>query len=261
MSLMTNFRANQTLFRGGSAVLTFFIIWEIAGRIRIVNPNFTSFPSRIVGQVWNLFYTGKIYNHLSASLQELLVGFIAAALVGIMVGLAMGRIRTLDYILSPFVNTLYSTPRMVFLPLFIIWLGIGLWSKVVLVFLGALFPILINTYHGVKETEPSLIEAARSYGARDRDIFFKVVIWAATPFIMAGLRLGIGRALISVSIAELYAASAGMGFLVVTGGASMNADLVFAAGSFFVITGILLNYGLRYGERRLAPWLYERQTE
>ncbi|MDP2728353.1 MAG: ABC transporter permease [Dehalococcoidia bacterium] len=261
MRFVHKLRTNPAATRGMAAVVAFLVLWEMAGQVRLINPNFTSYPSRIARLAWDLSYSGKIYPHLAISLQELFLGFVAAAAVGVMMGLATGRVRRLDYVTSPFVNTLYSTPRMVFLPLFIIWLGIGLWSKVLLIFLGALFPILINTYHGVKGTDPSLVEAARSYGARERDVFFKVVLWAAMPFVVAGLRMGMGRALISVAIAELYAASAGMGFLVVTGGASMNADLVFAAGSFFVIAGLLFNYGLRYGEKRIAPWLYERQAE
>lgn len=258
MSLSRQIFGHRRAWRGIGAVVSFLLLWQVLGVLKLINPTFASYPSRILGRIWKLFYGGDIYPHIYVSLQELLIGFGAAALVGVLMGTAMARIRWLDYTTTPFVNTLYSTPRIVFFPLMIIWLGIGLWSKVLLVFLGAVFPILINTFHGVKGTDPSLIEAARAYGARERDIFFKVVLWAATPFIIAGLRLGMGRALLSVVVAEMYGASAGLGFLVVTGGSSMDADLVFASAALFTIMGLSFSHLLRYGERRIAPWLHER---
>jgi len=151
-----------------------------------------------------------------------------------------------------------SLARLAFLPLLIIWLGIGLWSKVVLIFLGGVFAVIINTEAGVAHIDPRLVETARAFTASNRQVLIKVVIPAAIPFILAGLRQAVGRVLIMVVVAELYAATAGLGYLIFQGGAMYDTTQVFAGVTLLAGSGIALNQALRLLEQRVAPWLQTR---
>lgn len=244
------------------SILAFLLFWEaVVTYFKALDPLFVSAPSLILAAGQKLVVTGELSRHASVTLQNLSIGFVLAALVGNFVGIAMGRMKYLDYAGTPFVDALNSVPRIAFLPLIIIWFGIGMWSKVVLVFLGAVFPMLINAYEGVRGTDPKLIEAARAYGATERDIFFKVVIQASVPFIVAGLRQGMGRALISVVVAEFFASNAGLGYLIQFSGATFQTGALFVAVLVIAVFGITATYGIRLSERRIAPWLYERHVE
>lgn len=252
----------QAQIVGLSGMVGFLILWEAIGQLRLIDPYFTSYPSLIAGEVWRQYaVSGDIYRHISISLQEFAVGYAAAALVGIPLGVAMGRFRNLNYLANPFVDAIYATPIVILLPLFIIWLGIGLWSKVVMIFAGAFFPIVINTFEGVRGTDPTYIEAARSYGAKERDIFFKVVMVAAIPFIVAGLRLAIGRALIMTVVAEMFSGSQGMGYMVSFYGQMFQTTKLFVYALTIACLGVVLNNLLRLLQRRAAPWLHERQEQ
>lgn len=244
------------------SILAFLTIWEVVViYFKRIDPLFASAPSIIFAAGQELVASGELFRHAGVTLQNLIIGFVLAAVVGNFVGIAMGRMKYLDYAGTPFVDALNAVPRIAFLPLIIIWFGIGIWSKVVLVFLGAVFPMLINAYEGVRGTDPKLIEAARAYGASERDIFFKVVFPAAIPFIVAGLRQGVGRALISVIVAEFFASNAGLGYLIQFSGATFRTGHLFVAILVVAIFGILATYGIRISEKRIAPWLHERHAD
>ncbi len=228
--------------------------WETAGRMRLVDPLFISAPSRIVAAGIELFASGSLWNDLRVSGIEFLVGFVLSVLVGIPVGLVMGWYRRVAYLLDPFVNALYATPRVALLPLVVIWLGIGIWSKIAIVFLGAVFPVLLSTYSGVRTTDARLLRAARSFGADDLQIFRTLILPGSVPFIITGLRLGIGRALIGVVVGELYAATAGIGFLISVAGNSFQTDKVFVGVLLIALTGIASMELLTRLERRFERW-------
>ncbi len=256
------FGSQERMAVGAIAVLAFLGGWEVlVTYLRVIDPLFVSSPSLILVAARDLIVSGELFRHAGVTLQNLSLGFILAAFVGTFAGVLMGRMKYLDYAGSPFVDALNSVPRIAFLPLIIIWFGIGMWSKVVLVFLGAVFPVLINAYEGVRGTDPKLIEAAKAYGATEKDIFFKVVFQASIPFIVAGLRQGIGRALISVVVAEFFASNAGLGYLIQFSGATFRTGQLFVAVLVIALFGILATYGMRAGERKIAPWLHERHAE
>jgi NitT/TauT family transport system permease protein len=160
----------------------------------------------------------------------------------------------MSYIFDPFINAMNATPRVALLPLVIIWLGIGILSKVGIIFLGAVFPILFNTRDGVKTTPYNLLNAARSFGASQWQIFRSVVLPSTVPFILTGLRLGVGRALIGVMVGELYAATAGIGFMITVAGATFQTDKVFVGVLIFAISGMIAMEMLTKLEARFSKW-------
>lgn len=244
------------------SILAFLTLWEsVVTFFKFLDPLFVSAPSLILAAGRDMVASGEIFRHAGVTLQNLTIGFVLAAIVGNLAGVAMGRMKYFDYAGTPFVDALNSVPRIAFLPLIIIWFGIGIWSKVVLVFLGAIFPMLINAYEGVRGTDPKLIEAAKAYGATETDIFFKVVMHASIPFIVAGLRQGMGRALISVVVAEFFASNAGLGYLIQFSGATFRTGHLFVAVLVVALFGILATYGIRASEKRIAPWLHERHAD
>ncbi len=169
-------------------------------------------------------------------------------------GIAIGWYKKLAYTCDPFINAMNATPRVALLPLVIIWLGIGILSKVGIIFLGAIFPMLINTRDGVKTTPLNLLNAARSFGASEWQIFKTVVLPSTVPFILTGLRQGIGRALIGVMVGELYAATAGIGFMITVAGATFQTDKVFVGVLIFAISGVVLTELVDRFERRFDKW-------
>ncbi len=189
---------------GAAAVIVFLTAWELCGNtLQLINPLFMSAPSLVFKAAFQMFASGEIFNDLYVSGIEFVVGYILSVVVAIPFGIAIGWYKRFAYVCDPFVNAMNATPRIALLPLVIIWLGIGILSKVGIIFLGAVFPLLINTRDGVKTTPHNLLTAARSFGASEWQIFKSVVLPSTVPFILTGLRLAVGRALIGVMVGEL----------------------------------------------------------
>ncbi len=240
---------------GTSAVIIFLTAWELVGNtLGLINPMFMSAPSLVGKAAVQLFASGEIWNDLRVSGIEFAWGYFLSVLVGVPFGIATGWYKKLSYIFDPFVNAMNATPRVALLPLVIIWLGIGILSKVGIIFLGAVFPILINSRDGVKTTPYNLLTAARSFGASEWQIFRSVVLPSTVPFILTGLRLGVGRALIGVMVGELYAATAGIGFMITVAGATFQTDKVFVGVLIFAITGMVAMELLTKLEARFDKW-------
>jgi NitT/TauT family transport system permease protein len=240
---------------GTSAVIIFLTAWELVGNtLQLINPMFMSAPSLVGKAAVQLFASGEIWNDLRVSGIEFAWGYLLSVLVGVPFGIATGWYKKLSYIFDPFVNAMNATPRVALLPLVIIWLGIGILSKVGIIFLGAVFPILINSRDGVKTTPYNLLTAARSFGASEWQIFRSVVLPSTVPFILTGLRLGVGRALIGVMVGELYAATAGIGFMITVAGATFQTDKVFVGVLVFAITGMVAMELLTKLEARFDKW-------
>ena len=240
---------------GTAAVIVFLTAWELVGNVLgLINPMFMSAPSLIWKAAVQLFGSGEIWNDLYVSGIEFGWGYLLSVLVGVPFGIATGWYKKMSYIFDPFINAMNATPRVALLPLVIIWLGIGILSKVGIIFLGAVFPILINSRDGVKTTPYNLLTAARSFGASEWQIFKSVVLPSTVPFILTGLRLGVGRALIGVMVGELYAATAGIGFMITVAGATFQTDKVFVGVLVFAISGMISMELLTKLEGRFDKW-------
>src|SRR5215467_8914607 len=240
---------------GGLAVAVFLIIWELVGNVfQWINPMFMSSPSLIFKAAVQLFVSGEIYHDLYVSGIEFLGGCFLIVEITIPFGIMVGWYKRMSYIFDPFINAMNATPRVALLPLVIIWLGIGILSKVGIIFLGAVFSILINTRDGVKTTPVNLLTAARSFGASEWMVFKAVVLPSSVPFILTGLRLGVGRALVGVLVGELYAATAGIGFMITVAGATFQTDKVFVGVLIFALSGMISMELLTKLERRFDKW-------
>jgi len=240
---------------GSAAVIIFLFIWELAGNIlQLINPMFMSAPSLIAKAGFQLFASGEIYQDLYISGIELFWGYFLSVAVAVPFGIAIGWYKKIAYIFDPFVNAMNATPRVALLPLVIIWLGIGILSKVGIIFLGAVFPILINTRDGVKTTPVNLLTAARSFGASEWMLFKTVVLPSTIPFIITGLRMGLGRAIVGVMVGELYAATAGIGFMITVAGATFQTDKVFVGVLVFALTGMIGTEMISRVEKRFDKW-------
>ncbi len=250
-------RLERPLFSLG-AVIAFFAAWEIVGTSGMVNPLFISAPSKIALAAVKMFNDPAIGNDIYVSGQEFVIGFVGAILIGIPFGLLMGWYRRFNYMFDPFISALNATPRVALTPLLIIWLGIGIWSKVALVFLGAFFPIVINTETGVRALDELLLRAARSFGARDRQIFRTIALPGSIPFILAGIRVGLGRALVGIVVGELVGATAGIGYQMAISAATFQTDRLFVG--LFMITGfgVIVTNIVNRLERRFDAWRPQR---
>jgi len=240
---------------GTISVVIFLTIWELIGNtLQLINPMFMSAPSLVMKAAVQLFTSGEIWNDLYVSGIEFFWGYGLSIIFAIPFGIAIGWYKKFAYICDPFVNAMNATPRVALLPLVIIWLGIGILSKVGIIFLGAVFPLLINTRDGVKTTPANLLTAARSFGASEWQIFRAVVLPSTVPFILTGLRLAVGRALIGVMVGELYAATAGIGFMITVAGATFQTDKVFVGVLIFAISGMILTDVIDRMEHKFDKW-------
>jgi ABC-type nitrate/sulfonate/bicarbonate transport system permease component len=247
-------RRNENWMLGSLSMLAFLALWEIAVRAGAVNPLFTSSPSRIAATAYGMFADGSIYVHLRVSATEFILGFAMAVVIGVPLGILMGWYSRLNAVLEPFVSALYATPRIALLPLVVIWLGIGLESKVAIVFLGAIFPILVNTITGVRTIDADFIKVARSYGATDWQMFLTVVLPSSVPMLLTGVRLGLGHGLVGIVVSEMYGATEGLGYLIAVAGARFQTDKVMVGIILIAGLGVALTELLRAIERRFERW-------
>jgi len=229
-------------------------VWEVAAALGITSRQFLSSPSGIARAGIIEMQLPRFWNDVRTTLVEFVTGYGLAALVGVPFGLMIGWYRRVSYYFEPLLNFLYATPRIALLPLIVLWLGIGIWSKIAVVFLGAFITILLNTFSGVRTVDQGHITVAESFGASDAQTFRSVVFPSSVPFILAGLRLGIGRALIGVVVGELYAANAGIGFMLTVASNNFQIDRMLFGVTILIILGILTVEAIRFLERRLAPW-------
>lgn len=256
--LRRTYTTYQKPLLGGIAVILFLALWEWAGTSGAINPLFTSSPSRVVKAFGGLIAAGELGHDIVISGEEFLIGFVLAIVIGIPFGILMGWYRPLEAVLDPFVNFFYATPRVALLPLMIIWLGIGINSKIAIVYLGAIFAILINTITGMKALDASLIKAARSFGATDMQIFKTIALPGSVPFILGGIRLGLGHALVGVVVGELYAATAGVGYLIAVAGNTFQTDKVFVGVVIIAAAGMACTAGFKRIEDHFESWRPQR---
>jgi len=239
-----------------ASVIIVLSLWEIFGRQ--VNPLFLSYPSAIARAFVQVLGAGEFQRQALGSLQVFAVGLIAALVLGIALGLLMGRYRLAEYLLDPYVYALDATPRVALIPLLLLWFGLGTSSKIAIVFLSGLFPVLMNTFSGVRTVSAQLVDIGRAYGARERKIFTKIILPAALPFIMAGIRLAVGRSLIGIITAEMFTAVTGLGALLIRYSSALATDKFFVPVIFLALLGVFLSSVVEKLQKRLAPW---KETE
>jgi NitT/TauT family transport system permease protein len=230
------------------------LIWELMSRLFVANALFLAAPSQIIVAFGKLSASGELAHHIEVSAVEFIVGYVIACVLGIGLGLLMASGEVRKQALQPWVSGLYATPIIALAPLFILWTGIGIWSKILVVVSLVLFPVAINTEAGLRTTSERLIEMLRSFDATPRQIFMKVSLPSAMPFILAGLKLGIGRGLIGVVVGELFGSRAGLGQLISQSAETFNMPNLFAAVVILAVAGIVMTAGFDWIERRLVPW-------
>ncbi len=243
--------ANKWVLRGLSLAVV-LILWQIVGSQ--INPIFLSTPTKIAAAFVDTIGSGELPSAILVSLGVTVAGFVSAMVVGIPIGLMMGRFRTFEYLIDPYVNALYVVPRIALIPLIIIWAGLGVPAQVVVVFGTTVFPILLSSYAGVKNIDRRLLETAHVFGATERQMFFKVIIPASIPFVMSGLRLGIGQAVIGMIVAQMFLGIAGMGFMLTNYGNQFATDYVFVVVLSLAALGIVLTEIVKFAERRFNHW-------
>ena len=247
-------RTYHALIRGTCSVIIALIAWEIVGRYGLTSRLTFAPLSAVLAELAKLWGTGELERHMMVSFTALAVGFGIAAIVGILIGSLTGINAAVGEHLDPLINALYATPLVALSPILILALGIGPVSKVAIVFMLAVFPILINTNAGIKSADESLIEAARSFAATRYDIFWRVLLPSALPFIIAGFRLGIGRGLIGIFIGEMFGAQEGLGYLIALSAQMFDIPGMFVGVLILATAGVLCTAMFEYLERRIAPW-------
>jgi sulfonate transport system permease protein len=205
-------------------VLAFLALWELAPRAGIVDATFTSQPSRLVAAGVEIVRGAGFARDVSVSLAEFAIGLALAIGIGVPLGLILGRFPALRYVLDPPIMAIYATPHLALLPIVIVWLGIGMQSKIAVAFVGGVIPIFVNTIAGVRGVERSWVIAARSFCAKERDVFVKVILPASLPSVIMGIRLGLSRAILGVVVGEMYQSQAGVGNQIMRYGTEFRTD-------------------------------------
>jgi NitT/TauT family transport system permease protein len=247
--------------RAAASFLFVMVLWEFVARILVKNPLFFAPLTAVWGRTVELWLSGELQVHIWTSSQEFMLGFLLACLAGILFGVVMASSAIVRDFIDPWVSMLYSTPIIALGPLFILWFGIGVSSKVAVIFIVAVFPVLINTYSGLATTDPNLIEVARSFGSTPAQIFTKVRFPAALPFVVAGLRLGVARGLVGVVVAELFGAKEGLGWLIMISAQTFDTAGLFAGVFILAASGVFTVEIIKWVERRLAPWRFQGDGE
>ena len=249
-------RFEPTILGTGTIVLL-LLVWQFLPDfvpMKAGTKLFFTVPSHIASTLWTMFATGSIWKPLGVSASAFAIGLAMAIVVGLPLGVLLGRSATLNAMIDPFITAFNATPRLVFLPLLMLWFGIGIWSKVAVVFLGALFPLLINTYEGVRNADKLLINVVRSFGAGEWDIARLVVVPNSLPFIIVGLRLAIGRAVLGVVVSEFFGSQDGLGVVMVRAASEFKVDIVFAGLIVFAALSLLMTGLVKLIEDRLTRW-------
>ncbi|HVY57804.1 MAG TPA: ABC transporter permease [Xanthobacteraceae bacterium] len=247
-----SFWMRPPVYRYGFLALI-LIAWQLVGPF--VNPIFFSYPSKIAVAFYKLtFVTHELQHYMVDSLLILFYGLGFAILVGVPLAVLMARVRPIDWALDLPINAMYATPMVALVPLLVLWFGIYMKAKIIVVFLFAVFPILINTYQGVRECDKNMIEVARSFRSNEWRMWQDVLLPFALPYIAAGIRLAIGRGLVGVVIAEFYTTISGLGYMITRYAHIFDMDKTFVPVILLMALGISMTSALKWLERRIAPW-------
>ncbi len=240
--------------------------WELTARIGQINANLLSQPSQVVGRIVSLIageeiYTATIYGHLSTTLQELLSGYAIGVVLGLVTGLIFARSRLITRVFQPYILAAYSIPKIALAPLFIMFLGIGIVSKIAIVTVGVFFMIFFNTFAGVVSVNEEYIQAARIMGASQWRIFQRVILPAAMPAVFTGFKMGVPFAMIGAIVGEFIAATEGLGYLIIHATSLFDPSTLFAGIFFLVLVTWTMGQLINLAEGRLLRWQPRRRQE
>ena len=239
----------------GIAVL--LLVWELLPRLVTMSAGtklFFTTPSQVAATLWKMFATGSIWQPLSVSASGFAVGLGLAIIVGLPLGVLIGRSRMLNAMLDPFITAFNATPRLVFLPLVIVFFGVGVSGKAIIIFMLSVFPFIFNAQAGVRAVDPLLINVVRSLGGSEWDLYRKVLVPSVLPYIVAGARIAVGRGLIGILVGEFFAASEGIGYAIARFGDLFALDKMFACIFAIMIIAVVMTEGIRWAERSAFPW-------
>jgi sulfonate transport system permease protein len=234
------------------SVASVLALWQIFGAQ--VNQALFTTPDKIAVAAVDMVWSGELWAYLAPSLLVLAIGLSLAAVIGIAVGLLLARFWVIDVAFGVYITFLYSIPSVALVPLIVLWAGYETTAKVIILFLFAFFPMAINTYQGVKNVDPKLIEVGRAFRCNEGQLWRNIVLPGALPFIVTGLRLAVGRGLIGMVLADLYTAISGIGYLIVRTGSTFQIDKMFVPIVTLGLLGVTLTAILRMLEIKVAPW-------
>ena len=235
------------------------LVWEFYGRR--VNPILFTYPSAIARAFLILVANGELQSYMKESLLVLTYASILSVLAGVLLGVIMGRFSIVEWATDIYVNALYSTPMVALVPLIVLWFGFKVPAKVIIVFLFMVFPVLLNTYEGVKNVDRNLQEVARSFCSSEGQLWRHLIIPSAIPFIVAGVRLAIGRGLVGMIVAEFYTSVTGLGYMIVRYANALETDKLFVPIVMVMILGVGLLWLAKWVEGRIAPWRNSEDRE
>lgn len=247
-------KEKKSFFISVASVLLFLLLWETASQNEWINPLFISSPIEIAQAAVLMVQEVSFWENMKVSGYEFVSGFVLAILIGIPIGVLSGWNSTFNAVVNPFISGLYVTPKVALLPVIIIAFGIGPASKIVIVFLMAFFPIVMSAQKAMLTLDQNLIKAARTFSASEFQIFKTIALPSTVPFLLNGIRLGIGQGLIAVVVGELFASTAGIGYQLTSNGQNLQTDRMFVGVLVITITGIILTSLLGIIERRFSSW-------
>ena len=251
---MTFLPVRKEISRGAISIFAGLVLWEILARALLENELLIPPPSSVARTFWRLLISGELAKHFQATLIEFAYGFSAACVLGVILGYLMGMYRWFDDILDPWIAMLYSIPVIALVPLIIIWFGIGILSKIVIVFKITLVAIILNTAAGIRNLDPVWLELGKSLRLSPWQTTYKIRLPGALPYIITGMRLGVGRALLAVVVAELMAANAGLGYLLRDSSETWDSPKLFVTVILLALIGLVSFNLIKRFEQKMAPW-------
>ncbi|MGH6991266.1 MAG: ABC transporter permease [Stellaceae bacterium] len=245
---------NRKLLLGSLSVAAFFIAWQAAFLVVPFNSLFITKPSLMFEALWRLTLSGQLLFDLGASAAPFFWGLAAAVVVGVPLGILMGWRRRVGQTLDPLLTALYASPLVALAPLIVIFLGVGPTGKAFIVFVLTVFDFVFNAYAGVRSMDRLLINVVRSLGGREKDIYLKVIVPSVLPYLVAAMRISIGRGLVAILVGEFFAATAGIGYRIAWFGDMYVLDRMFAYIFTMMVIAVVFTEGLRWAERAAFPW-------
>jgi ABC-type nitrate/sulfonate/bicarbonate transport system permease component len=249
-------RPLQSLVIRAVSLTVILVLWQELGKN--VDPVLFTTPTAVASAAVKMIASGELWTYLAPSLMVLAYGMLLASVIGIVVGLLIARFWPVEVALSPIITFLYSIPTVALVPLIVMWAGFDTAAKVAILFLFAFFPVVINTHQGVRNVDPKLIEVGRAFRCSEGQLWTNIILPAALPFIVTGLRLALGRGLIGMVLADLYTAISGIGYLIVRTANTYQVDRMFVPIVVLGSLGVGLTALLHFVERRIAPWTARR---
>lgn len=244
----------RKMLLGMLSVIVFFAAWQLVFEFVELNQMFYSKPSLIANALVALLENGGLIEDIGVSATPFFLGFLSAALVGVILGVVMGWRTRVGYALDPLMTALYASPLVAIAPLVIIFFGVGIVGKSILIFVLCVFPFMFNAFAGVKSVDPLLINVVRSLGGKERDLYIKVIVPSVLPYLVAGARYAVGRALVGVIVGEFFAATAGIGYRIAWASDMYEMGRMFVCIITMMVIAVLFTEGIRWAERAAFPW-------